>query len=119
MFAISKKCFNKIGGFDESVMYSEGKTMIKQASNKGFKYKVVRDPVYTYSYRRFRQNGTLKLISNVAKIEVSSFLGLDKNNNRLSKYYPMLGGSVFVKSKKAKSKFLKNVSKLIKSFQEL
>lgn len=119
LFAISKQCFNKIGGFDESVMYSEGKTLIKKATQLNYKYKIVRDPVYSYSYRRFRQSGTLKLISNVAKIEISSFLGLDKDNKQLSKYYPMLGGSVFTKSKKEKNKFQKNFSKIIKKIQDL
>lgn len=116
LFAISKKCFNAIGGFDETIMYSEGKNIIKKAHGLGFVYKIVRDPVYTYSYRRFRHNGTLKLISHVAKIEISSFLGID-DNKKYAKYYPMLGGAVFTKTKQEKSKFLKKIEKFLKKLE--
>jgi hypothetical protein len=103
----------------ESTLFAVGKPRLRDAIKRGFVYKIVRDPWSVYSFRRLRHYGTLKSISNVAKLEISSFLGIDSDNRSFAKYYPMLGGSVFTKSAKAKNKFINNISKIIKKLQEI
>lgn len=116
MFSITRDCFIKIGGFDESINYAEGKSLIQSITNLKYKYKVVRDPVYTFSFRRFRKYGVLSIAGRMAKMELSELLGPEFHSFQAKKLYPMLGGTLFNKPKKAKNKFLKNIQKILKDF---
>ena len=116
MFSITKSCFTQIGRFDESISYAEGKSLIQAATNQSYKYKVVRDPTYTFSFRRFRKYGVLNIASRMAKMELSELLGPEFHSFQAKKLYPMLGGTLFNKPKRAKNKFLKNIAKLLKDF---
>lgn len=116
MFAISKECFNKIGGFDEGSNYAEGKGIIQSATKHGYSSKMVRDPNYIFSFRRLRKYGVLGVAGRMAKLELSNLLGDDFHNYQATKLYPMLGGTLFNKSKRVKNKFLKNIQKLLKDF---
>lgn len=116
LFLVSKIAFNTIGGFDESVNYSEGKTFIQTAQKLKLKSSVFRDPAYQFSFRRMRKFGALRTVANVALIELSSFFGVETNYQSLSKLYPMLGGSSFTKPKQVKNRFLKSISKLLRDF---
>lgn len=116
MFSIKKTCFVKIGGFDESINYAEGKSLIRTAAHLGYDAKIVRDPTYIFSFRRFRKYGILSVASRVAKMELSELLGPDFHARQAGYLYPMLGGNFFNKPKRAKNKFLKNIAKLLKDF---
>ncbi len=116
MFSITKTCFTQVGGFDESVNYAEGKSLIQTVTNLGYKYKVVRDPVYTLSFRRFRKYGVLNMAGKMARMELSELLGPEFHSLQASKLYPMLGGSLFNKPKRVKNKFLKNIAKILRDF---
>ncbi len=115
-FAISKNCFKDIGGFDESIDYAEGKSIIQPATARGFTAKLVKDPTYNFSFRRFRKFGALKIAGNLAKMQLAELLGPDFYSNQARKLYPMLGGTLFNKPKRAKNKFLKNIQKILKDF---
>lgn len=117
MVIISKKCFNDIGGFDESMNYAEGKSIIQAASALGYSSKVIHDPLYGFSFRRFKKYGMLKVASHVAQLELSSLLGIDAVNLNAQKLYPMNGGTLFTKNKKVKTKFQKNIAKLLASLK--
>lgn len=117
MFVIKKNCFARIGGFDESINYAEGKSLIQTATKLGYRTNVVRDPVYTFSFRRFRKYGLLGVASRMAKMELSEILGPEFHASQAKKLYPMLGGSIFDKNKKAKNKFQKNIIKLLKQLK--
>lgn len=116
MFAVAKACFIQVGGFDESVNYAEGKSFIQSATKLGKKFKVFRDPTYTFSFRRFRKYGVLNIAGRMAKLELSELIGPDFHAYQAKKLYPMLGGALFSKPKRAKNKFLKNIAKLLKDF---
>lgn len=116
MIVISKKCFFDCGGFDESINYAEGKTLIKEAINRGYVSHIVRDPAYIYSFRRLRKFGSITMSSRVARMEIVSLLGQDPLNTKYSKLYPMLGGTLFNKSKRAQNTFLRKIYKLIQNF---
>jgi glycosyltransferase involved in cell wall biosynthesis len=113
MAIISKKCFSHIGGFDESMNYAEGKSIIQAANTLGYASKVIHDPLYGFSFRRFKKYGMLKVASHVAQLELSSLLGIDAVNLNAEKLYPMAGGKLFTQDKKVKTKFQKNIAKLM------
>src|SRR3989339_630701 len=115
MFAITKSCFQTIGGFDESVNYAEGKSLIQSAISHGYTSKVVRDPVYTYSFRRLRKFGVLSMANRIAKMELSALLNQDLSKTKFTDLYPMQGGSFFDQSARARSRFLTNITKLLKN----
>lgn len=116
MFAIQKKSFEKIGGFDENIDYAEGKSVIQKANKAGLVIKVVKDPTYFFSFRRFRKYGVLNVAGRVAKMELSELLGAEFHSSQAKKLYPMIGGTLFKKPKRVKNKFLKNITKLLKEF---
>ena len=111
-FAIKKNVFLKIGKFDETVSYAEGKTLIKKAALLGFKAKMVREPIWTYSFRRIRKYGHLGAATRVLQLELMDLLGLDKAHN-LANLYPMKGGKYFDTPKR--KKLLRTIEKLLKS----
>lgn len=112
---VSKKsAFNLIGGFNENVHYAEGRQFLTTAQNNNLSSVIVRDPIYYFSFRRFRQYGTLKLMKNTTALGLSNLLGQDFKNAIADDLYPMSGGSLFNKPKSVKNKFLKNIAKLFK-----
>lgn len=116
MIIISKACFKNIGGFDESKNHSEGKTIIRPAITMGYSSRIVRDPAYTTSFRRFRKYGIIKTISNIAKLELAEIFGPEFHGFQAKRLYPMVGGLPLTKNKRVKNKFLKNIAKIIKDF---
>lgn len=116
MIIVSRTCFTTIGGFDSSVNYAEGKSFIRAATLHSFTASIVRDPNYTYSFRRLRKFGIIGFASRLAKLELAELLGQEYHRFQAGKLYPMLGGGYFAKPKRAKNKFLRNVAKLLKEF---
>lgn len=116
MIIISRKLFISIGGFDETSNYAEGKTIIQRTYSLGIIPKVIKDPTYTYSFRRLRKYGVLGIAGRMARLELSSLLGPEFRNFQAAKLYPMAGGTLFHKPKRAKNKFLKNITRLLKDF---
>lgn len=112
--SIKKSSFEKIGGFNESIDYAEGKSLIRSIVKQKLKYQIFKDPVYTTSFRRFRKEGVIKIASTLAQMELADLIGPEFHSKQAKKLYPMLGGSVFNKSKKAKNKFLKNIQKILR-----
>jgi len=114
LFAVHKHVFEKIGGFDESIHYAEGKSLIQSLIQLGYTSKIYKDPTYTFSFRRFRKYGVLSIVARLAKLELAELFGPDFHSLQAKKLYPMQGGSFFHKTTKAKNKFLKNIQKLLK-----
>jgi glycosyltransferase involved in cell wall biosynthesis len=119
-FLINKECFLAIGGFDETIDYAEGNALLARAMHLGYTAKTVKDPNYEFSFRRLKKYGTAKTISNTVRLQILDLIGIEPGNINLKKIYPMLGGKSYntkYKIQKNKiSKFLKNISKLLKDF---
>jgi hypothetical protein len=117
---ISRNCFQQVGGFDEQVDYNEGTAFLESASKLNFLAKVIKDPAYTFSFRRMRKYGSAKVISGAIGIQLMDLLGVEQNQLNLSKLYPMLGGNSYNANyqiqKNKISKFLKNITKILKDF---
>ncbi len=116
LVVISNNAFKSINGFDESINYAEGKSFIQHVSEQGYLSKIIKDPLYTFSFRRLRKYGILNIASRVAKLELSELLGQEFHANQTKKLYPMLGGALFNQPKRAKNKFLKNIAKILQDF---
>jgi hypothetical protein len=116
LIVIKRASFIKIGGFNENIDYAEGRQFAEMAQKFGLVSVITRDPVYYFSFRRFRKFGTLKIMKDTATLGLSNLLGQDYKKNISSVLYPMEGGALFNKPKRAKNKFLKNIQKLFKDF---
>ena len=118
MFSMKQSSFLKIGGFDESMNYAEGKSIMKKAEKQGFTATIVHDPVYIFSFRRFRKYGTLNIASRIARLELTALFGVRQVNTSAAKLYPMVGGSHFAKNKKGQSRFMKNIKKIFRELNQ-
>lgn len=101
MIAIKKEVFLKIGGFDIDVNWREGEGLLKKAKEYEFIFEFIRNPKYTYSFRRLKKIGAFKMFQEMSQMEIIKLLKggkLTKEDTAL--FYPMLGGDFY----KAKGK---------------
>ncbi len=119
LIAIKKQSFDKIGGFDESVNFAEGRQFATSVLRENIKWTIVKDPTYQFSFRRFRKFGILKLMKNTTTLGLSNLLGNDYKNKLAQELYPMVGGNLFKKPKKQRSKFAKTIVGLLKKIDNL
>lgn len=92
MLIASKKAFMDLDGFDSDISWGEGGDILHRAHKRGYKLEVCRTPTYTYSMRRIRKEGTLKIARSVAQIETARLLGISLSNQKYEELYPMNGG---------------------------
>jgi glycosyltransferase involved in cell wall biosynthesis len=92
MIGIKANCCEQIR-FDETLTLSEDHDFIHQAVDHGFEFQVLHQPQYTYSLRRFKKEGTLKILRTYAKLNINYLMG-KKEYQQLSDY-PMLGGEYY------------------------
>jgi glycosyltransferase involved in cell wall biosynthesis len=91
LIGVSKKAFNKFGGFDEKVVFAEDIEYIRKLYKKGAEFLLFKDPRYIYSLRRYRKDGKLKYFTKTAKLHLKNFAGMEINQ---LKEYPMGGASL-------------------------
>lgn len=94
MTIISKTAFERLGGFDDTVDFAEGRKLLSQAVKLGLRYSVYKDPTYEYSVRRIRKYGLLRVSSAMARYALSELFSIPLSNAKISQLYPMLGGTV-------------------------
>jgi len=113
LFMIKKDRFLAAGGFDESINYAEGSQLIRTLVKQGNVSKIVRDPVFTFSFRRLRRMGLLTMAGTMARLELSNLIGKNYQSFVAKKIYPMIGGSQFRYNQKAKNQFVIKIKKLL------
>lgn len=89
MIGCTQNAFKVIGGFDPKIGFAEDTEFIKQGFKKKLSFIVYHNPRYTYSLRRFRHTGKLKLLRQYAILNIKYFTN---QNVDQSTEYPM-GGS--------------------------
>jgi len=101
MIAIKKGVFEDIGGFDEQTKFGEDRQIVQTAADNNYQFIILQKPRFTYSLRRFRQEGTLEALKEAMRfnLEIISNGFHSENIN-----YPM-GGHVFKKTKTAPPSF--------------
>ena len=96
-----KQVFTKIKGFDSKIVHAEDIDFVRRVVDKNFKFAVLHEPLYTYSLRRYRKEGTLRLLRKLAPL--SPQLLMNKKITKPLEAYPMLGGKYFSENGNKKS----------------
>ncbi len=112
MLGFKKEIFNKLKGFNPKLVINEGNDIVKKAIKRGYHFELFKDPTYIFSLRRLRKQGTIKLIGNVAQLEIARLLGQKMPTKKASKLYPMNGGSFFDQEKESQNFFDTLIQKL-------
>ncbi len=105
MLGFKKSLFLKLKGFDHRLYINEGNDIVKKAVKKGYHFELFKDPTYTFSLRRLRKQGTIRLIGSVAQLEIARLLGQKMANRKVSKLYPMKGGKSYDQEKENQNFF--------------
>lgn len=106
--------FTEINGFDETITFAEDVNFVFRVVKAGYKFVVFKEPTFVYSLRRFRKEGTLRLIRNLAPIGLKNLA--HKKITEPMESYPMLGGKYFedgVRENKTKNKPMKRTVRQI------
>lgn len=113
--AIRKDVFFAIGGYDEKASYGEDHDLSMAAHENGIELEMVREILYIYSFRRFRKEGSVKVMERNLK---SAFKVIATKKG--PKYMPgFVGGGSIYRSGLKKRKNTKPFVKLEKSIQKL
>jgi glycosyltransferase involved in cell wall biosynthesis len=91
MIGVRQEVFAKVK-FRRSRELFEDHDFIERLFQRGYHFSIFREPTYTYSQRRFKKEGTFKMITTMVKLNLSSLLG-DMGN--WSEEYPMPGGTYY------------------------
>lgn len=110
---VSKPAFNKLKGFNDKFHWGEGGDLMERATKKNLKYIFVREPRYTFSFRRMRKQGSLTMIRKVAELELKRLVGSKVSQKRVKNLYPMEGGTYFELGPKEKGRVKKFFSKFV------
>jgi glycosyltransferase involved in cell wall biosynthesis len=110
MIAIRKDVFGKLGGFNSQ--FGEDTALVVSAVKKGFKYILLQNTYYLFSFRRYRKEGTLKTISQALSLNLKNWSNVNKAKNNIDY---LMGGHLFDNDGKKQSlKWLKRVFRNIK-----
>lgn len=80
-------------GFNADLRMSEDHQFVEEAVKSGCKYRVFRNPKYTFSLRRFEKEGSLKIM--VAYAQSAAVLLGGQKFERFLPDYPMVGGGLY------------------------
>ena len=95
MFIIKKLSFNKLNGFDTEIHWHEGGDLLRRARKMRLRFEFIKEPKYTYSFRRFRVSNKFNLLSGIARFELARFINKKVEKDKAKIYYPMEGGSFY------------------------
>lgn len=84
-----RNIYQKIGGFNPEVGFAEDAEFVHRGYKKGYTFGVFHEPRFTYSFRRFRKIGKIKLIQKYSTLHLK-YLTNQKVDQ--PKEYPMGGG---------------------------
>lgn len=118
LVVIKSSSFTKILGFNDKIDYAEGRDIMNKAKKHNLHVERIKDPTYSFSFRRLRKFGVLGTLTRMAKIGLSSLIEGD-TNKKARQLYPMLGGALFEVDKKSKNSFQKKIQSIIKKIQNL
>jgi len=90
LIGCKKKVFSTVGGFNPKVGFAEDTEFIRQSVKRGFNFKIIQEPRFIYSLRRFRRDG---LIKSIQKYAVLNLKYLTNRKVDQVKEYPM-GGNI-------------------------
>lgn len=119
----SKRAFDSLGGFDETITYAEDLDFVRRLA-KEYSFKVFTHPTFTVSLRRFRKEGTLNMYRKVVPLALK--LLLEGKVTEETENYPMKGGSFYFdlndqekKRVKADTQSVRKLKNLLRSTRSL
>lgn len=96
--------------FNEKQTFMEDALFVQTACDAGFRFRILHEPRFIFSLRRMRREGSLKLLSGVARLQLEYIIG--KTIQDENPEYPMLGGSYY---NEIPESFFQRLSTLIRS----
>jgi glycosyltransferase involved in cell wall biosynthesis len=112
---VRRDAFESVGGYNEDVTYGEDHELGVMITKKGVPFEIYRELLYIYSFRRFRKEGTLKVLERT----IPSTLAVILTNRGITRIPGFIsGGSLYWNTpKKKKIRFIsKKVEQSIKKF---
>jgi glycosyltransferase involved in cell wall biosynthesis len=117
---VKKKVFMSVGGYDEDTTFGEDHDLGMKIHEKGIRFQILREILYIYSLRRYRQEGSLKAWERYAQSSMSVLL-----TKRGPKHIPgfISGGHLYNQMKKRKKpmfskKFETKLKRFMREFIE-
>lgn len=92
LIGIKKEIFDKTE-FPEDQKVAEDVFMVQSAIKKGHHFEILREPTYTYSFRRIKKEGNLKMAKTVAAVQWRLITGQDFAKKNYG--YVMEGGNYY------------------------
>ncbi len=74
MQSVRRKAFFDIGGYDIKTKFAEDSQLFQKLCQRKYKYIVLKSPCYTFSLRRFRAEGNLKLLVQYLRLNLHVIL---------------------------------------------
>ena len=110
--AVKKEIFQKVGGYDVDHPFLEDQDFSQRMTKLGIVLHIIRETLCVFSLRRYRKQGTLKILQAYAKAIIPIFIA--KKTPKNMKGYVM-GGQMFTdKQYKVKKSILKVYEQKIK-----
>lgn len=113
MIGCKSKYFQKIHGFDIKIKFAEDGDFVRRVIKAGGNFKVFRTPIFIWSFRRFKKEGTLKVLRKYALLHLREITSI---GTVTEKDYPM-GGHLYNNNKSTKliTQINKTMQRIIKN----
>lgn len=110
MFLIKNSCFKKLKGFNPKTPWGEGEELLGKAKKAGMTFDFVKNPKYTYSFRRLKKIGAFKMLQEMSQMEIVKALKGNLTKKETEFLYPMKGGAFYKNGSKKKLTLKKFIS---------
>ena len=113
---LRKKVFQKLGGFDSAIRFAEDTEIVRRAVKTKYHFSLFKDPQYIFSTRRYRKEGTLRLVGRLIPTFIASLMNIETEALNITNIYPMNGGSYYRKKRQLTRTFrqLKIIEQVIR-----
>lgn len=112
---VRRDAFSDVGGYDEEHAYNEDVDFGLRLYKAGIHLDILRETLCVLSLRRFRKEGTLKVLNQYILSLFPIFL-FNRSMKRMPGY--VMGGQLYGKKKKLKRSTLKDYESKLKSFMK-
>lgn len=113
--AVRRDVFIASGGYDEQRGYGEDQEFSMRLYEQGIELDFLRETIYVYSLRRFRKQGTLKMMQFYAKNSLITLITKRAPNN-IPGY--IMGGHLYSKKKTLKRSVLNEYERKLKTLMK-
>ncbi len=97
---LRKETFKKLSGFDSAIHFAEDTEIVRRAVKEKYHFSLFKDPQYVFSTRRYRKEGTLRLVAKLIPAFITSLVTFESEAPNITNIYPMNGGSYYKKMKR-------------------